>query len=186
MGEAMTSAEYRHARRPHRRPRPAHSGGRHDNCTSTTAPPTTGVAHKLQLAIRATPDQVWRARTDGEITPAYYVGFRAEYDLTPGGSYRYAAGGGDVITGTVLAVRPGLVLQTTFNGYWDPSVTELPESSVTFRIFEPFMPMPGVTFLSCVHEGLPDSKAAKHLEIGWVAILSGLKTLRETGAPMIG
>ena len=55
---------------------------------------------------------------------------------------------------------------------------------MTFSVFEPFMPMPGVTFLSCGHEGLPDTEAAAHLEIGWVSILSGLKTLLETDAPM--
>ena len=44
--------------------------------------------------------------------------------------------------------------------------------------------MPGVTFLSLVHEGLPDTEAAAHLEIGWVTILSGLKTLLETDAPI--
>jgi uncharacterized protein YndB with AHSA1/START domain len=149
---------------------------------SLSAPLTT---QKLQFAIRATPEQVWQALTDGAITPAYYVGFRAEYDLTPGTGYRYTAGGGDVITGMVLAVEPGRRLQATFNGYWDPSVAALPESTVTFSIFDPFMPMPGVTFLSCVHEGLPDTEAAAHLEIGWVTILSGLKTLLETGAPMV-
>jgi hypothetical protein len=44
--------------------------------------------------------------------------------------------------------------------------------------------MPGVTFLALVHDGLPDTPAADHLEIGWVTILSGLKTLLETGAPI--
>jgi hypothetical protein len=65
-------------------------------------------------------------------------------------------------------------------------VAQLPESTVRFRIVEPFMPMPGVTILSCVHEGVADPEAAAHLEIGWVSILSGLKTLLETGAPMVG
>ncbi len=152
----------------------------------STAGTPAETAAKLQFAIRATPEQVWQALTDGAITPAYYVGFTADFDLTPGGRYRYTAGGGDMITGSVLAVEPGRTLQTTFNGYWDPQVAELPESTVTFTIFEPFMPMPGVTFLSCVHEGLPDTDAAAHLETGWVAILSGLKTLLETGAPMVG
>ena len=50
---------------------------------------------KIQLAIRATPDQVWNALTDGAVTPAYYLGFAAEYDLTVGAGYRYTAGGGD-------------------------------------------------------------------------------------------
>ncbi len=164
--------------------------------TTATTPVATAPSHpasdapdttqKLQFAIKATPEQVWQALTDGAITPAYYVGFRAEYDLTPGAGYRYTAGGGDVITGTVLAVDPGRRLQTTFNGYWDPSIAALPESTVTFSISEPFMPMPGVTILSCVHEGLPDTQAAAGLEMGWVTILSGLKTLLETGAPMVG
>jgi hypothetical protein len=57
---------------------------------------------------------------------------------------------------------------------------------VTFTIDTTAMPMPGVTLLTCVHEGLPDSPVAAQLELGWVSILSGLKTLVETGAPMVG
>ncbi|HXV91697.1 MAG TPA: SRPBCC domain-containing protein [Pseudonocardia sp.] len=148
---------------------------------STSVVDTT---QKIQLAIKAAPEQVWQALTDGSITPAYYVGFSAEFDLVAGAGYRYTAGGGDVITGTVMEVEPGRLLKTTFNGHWDAATAELPESIVTFRVFEPFMPMPGVTFLSCVHEGLPATEAAAHLEIGWVAILSGLKTLLETGQPL--
>ncbi len=145
----------------------------------------TDTTQKIQLAIRATPQQVWHALTDGSVTPAYYVGFTAEYgDLTPGTSYRYTAGGGDVITGEILEVEPGRKLVTTFNGSWAPDVAELPTSTVAFEVFEPFMPMPGVTFLSCVHTGLPDTEAAAQLEIGWVSILSGLKTLLETGQPL--
>ena len=140
---------------------------------------------RIQLAIKATPEQVWDALTNGTITPAYYIGFEADFDLEAGKPYRYTAGGNEVITGSVLAVEPGRSLTTTFNGSWAPDVAELPESTVTFTIFEPFMPMPGVTFLSLVHEGLPETEAAAHLEIGWVSILSGLKTLLETDAPMV-
>lgn len=139
---------------------------------------------KIQLAIKASPEQVWQALTDGALTPAYYIGFAAHYDLQVGKPYRYTAGGGDMITGTVLDVDPGRKLTTTFNGHWDADVAALPESTVNFTVFEPFMPMPGVTFLSCVHDGLPDTESAAHLEIGWVSILSGLKTLLETDAPM--
>ncbi len=139
----------------------------------------------IQIAIKATPEQVWTALTDGNITPAYYIGFTAEYgDVTPGTDYRYTAGGGDVIAGQILDVDPGRKISMTFNGMWAPDVAELPESKVTFSIFEPFMPMPGVTFLSCVHDDLPDTEAAAHLEIGWVTILSGMKTLLETNEPI--
>lgn len=141
---------------------------------------------KVQLAIRASTGEVWRALTDGTVTPAYYLGFEAQYDLTAGAPYRYVAGGQDVITGTVLEVDEGRMLKLTFNGAWQDDVAELPESTVTFSVFEPFMPMPGVTFLSMVHEGLPANGTASHLEIGWVAILSGMKTLLETATPMVG
>lgn len=157
--------------------------------TTTAAPESTSLVdsttQKIQLAVRATPEQVWNALTDGAVTPAYYVGFEAHYDdLTPGAAYSYTAGGGDMITGRILEVEAGRRLTMTFNGHWDPAVAELPESVVTFSTFEPFMPMPGVTFLSCVHENLPDTDAARHLEVGWVSILSGLKTVLETGTPL--
>lgn len=135
--------------------------------TATTADPTIDTTLKIQLAIKATPQSVWRALTDGSVTPAYYFGFTAEY-------------GGDVITGQILEVEPGRKLVTTFHGSWAPDVAELPTSTVAFEVFEPLMPMPGVTFLSCVHTGLPATESAAHLEIGWVSILSGLKTLLET------
>lgn len=150
-----------------------------------TATATTTTTQTVQVAIKATPEQVWQALTDGRITPAYYLGFTAELDLRAGASYRYTAGGREVITGQVLAVEPGRSLTTTFNGAWAPDVAELPESRVTFSLFEPFMPMPGVTFLSVLHEELPDTETAAGLEMGWVAILSGLKTLLETGGPMV-
>ena len=141
----------------------------------------------VQLAIRATPDQVWSALTDGTVTPAYYLGFEANYgDLASGTPYAYTAGGGDMITGRILDSEPGKRLKATFNGLWAPDIAALPTSTVTFSVFEPFMPMPGVTFLSCVHEDLPETETAAHLEIGWVSILSGLKTLLETGAPLAG
>lgn len=139
----------------------------------------------IQIAIKAAPDAVWNALTNGTITPAYYLGFSAEFDLVAGAPYRYTAGGGTMISGTVIEVEPGRRLTTTFNGHWAPDVAELPESTVTFEIVEPFMPMPGVTFLSCRHEGLGASEVAAPLEIGWVSILSGMKTLLETGQPLV-
>jgi uncharacterized protein YndB with AHSA1/START domain len=140
----------------------------------------------VQIAVRADRAAVWRALTDGTVTPAYYLGFSADFDLAEGAPYRYTAGGGAMITGTVVAVEPGHRLVTTFQGHWAPDVAALDETTVTFAVSEPFMPMPGVTIVSVRHEGLGDGEIATHLEMGWVTILSGLKTLLETGAPMVG
>ena len=142
---------------------------------------------QVRLAMKATPEAVWRALIDGAITPAYYLGFEADFgSLDPGAGYRYTAGGGEMIAGEVIEVEEGRKLVTTFRGAWTPEVAALPESRVTFEIVEPFMPLPGVSFLSCTHEGVDDPAMADHLGLGWVAILSGMKTLLETGAPMVG
>lgn len=157
--------------------------------TATTSTGTTSLAatrQRIQVAVAADPDQVWHALTDGASTPAYYYGFVADYgDLSEGSSYRYTAGGGDMITGRVLRAERGRSLQVTFNGVWSPDVASLPESLVTFTLTALTMPTPGVTMLTCEHDGLPDSPAAQQLEQGWVTILSGLKTLLETGRPMV-
>lgn len=144
---------------------------------------TTITVHQ---AIKGDAATIWRALVDGSVTPSYYVGFAADFDLTPGAPYRYTAGGGDMITGAVVEVEPERKLVTTFRGHWDAAVAELPESTVTFLVGHTAMPMPGVTLLTCVHEGLPDAPVTTHLELGWVSILSGLKTVVETGAPMVG
>jgi len=146
--------------------------------TTTTAPA------RIVLAVRADADAVWNALTDGAVTPACYYGFSAEIPLEAGSAYRYPAGGGDMITGRVLAVEPGRSLSMTFDGHWAPEVAALPESTVHFTLTDPPMPLPGVTVLTCVHEGLPEGVTAIHLEAGWVTILSGLKTLLETGRPL--
>jgi uncharacterized protein YndB with AHSA1/START domain len=68
---------------------------------------------KIQIAVKATPDQLWDALTNGKITPGYYIGgFEADFDLQPGKPYRYTVGGHETITGTVTEVEPGRRLVT--------------------------------------------------------------------------
>ncbi len=140
---------------------------------------------KIQLAIKASPAQVWAALTDANISPAYYYGFEAHYDLAAGEPYSYVSGGHEVITGTLLEVVETEKLRMTFAGTWAPDVADLPESVVTYELGETAMAIPGLTALTLTHEGLPDTDAARNVEKGWVLILSGLKTLLETGAPLI-
>lgn len=156
---------------------------------TTTAPAASQAAAsplRIGAAVRADRDAVWNALVDGAVSPAYYYGFTAEIPQEAGRAYRYTAGGGDMITGRVLAVEPGRSLSMTFTGHWAPDVAALPESTVTFTLTDPPMPLPGVTVLTCVHTGLPEGATASHLEAGWVTILSGLKTLLETGRPLAG
>lgn len=140
---------------------------------------------KIQIAIKASPEQVWTALTDPSITPAYYYGFEAHYDLTPGSPYSYVNGGERVITGRVTDVIEREKLSMTFAGTWAPDVAELPESFVTYELGETAMAVPGLTALTLTHDGLPETESARNVEMGWVLILSGLKTLLETGTPLV-
>lgn len=156
--------------------------------TTTIAPSHSAASTQFEpvisLAIRADADAVWQALTDGAITPAYYYGFRAAYPEQAGQPYRYTAGGADMITGTVLEIEPGRSIRMSFRGHWQPDVAELDESTVSIALEAPSMPLPGVTLLTLTHHGLPDSPTARNLGHGWVMILSGLKTLVETGSPL--
>lgn len=140
---------------------------------------------KIQLAIKASPETVWNALVSPEVSPAYYYGFQARIDPTPGTDYSYVSEGREVIAGRVLDAAPGRSIRMTFAGSWTPSVAELPESEVTYELGTTEMAGAGVTRLTLTHEGLPDTQAARDIEQGWVLILSGLKTLLETGEPLI-
>lgn len=142
-------------------------------------------SQKIQLAIKATPEEVWAALTDPAITPVYYYGFEAHYDLTPGAAYSYVSDGRPVITGRVREVVEGRKLSMTFTGSWAEDVAELPESVVTYELGDTAMAVPGLTALTLTHDGLPDTASARNVEKGWVLILSGLKTLLETGRPLV-
>lgn len=138
----------------------------------------------VSLAIKADPQAIWTALTDGTVSPAYYYGFSIESSFTEGAPYTYTAGGAPMITGTVTEVAPAESMTMTFHGVWDPGVAELPETIVRYELAAPAMPMPGVTVLTMTHTGMPAGDTAHHVAHGWVLILSGLKTLVETGEPL--
>lgn len=141
--------------------------------------------HILPLAIKASRAEIWHALTDSAVTPAYYYGFQAHYPAAAGEAYSYVSEGRDVIVGQVLELAPEERIRMTFNGSWAPDVAELDESVVTIELSDTSMGFPGVTVLTLTHEGLPAGATSHSLGQGWVVILSGLKTLLETGAPLV-
>lgn len=85
-----------------------------------------------------------------------------------------------------MDVEPTSKLVTTFRGVYAPDIAAQPESTVTFTLEDTAPPAggPGITFVSLIHDGIPDAAAARSTEYGWVMILAGLKTVLETGAPL--
>ena len=148
----------------------------------TTATATTTQVY--QVFIRATPEQVWQALVDPDWTQRYFYGTRAEYDLRPGGRFRSVGGdsGEPMMEGEVLEVEPPRKLVQTWRFLYDPELAAEGFTRVTYELEEA---EGGVTKLTATHdlEGAP--KTAEHVAGGWSYILSGLKTLLETGEPLV-
>jgi uncharacterized protein YndB with AHSA1/START domain/DNA-binding transcriptional ArsR family regulator len=135
-------------------------------------------AHVFAIFIRTTPEKLWQAITDGDLTRQYYYGARVESDWQPGSSYAYRApDGSSLIDGEVVESDPPRRLVTTFRAGWADGMN----STVTFEI----APEGEVCKLTLTHVGLePGSALAASVGDGWVRILSSLKTLLETGEPL--
>ena len=145
---------------------------------------TATTTQVYQVFIRATPEQVWQAITDPDWTQRYFHGTRKEYDLRPGGRFRSvsADSGEPMVDGEVLEVDAPRKLVQTWKFLYDPELEAEGYTRVTYELEEA---EGGLTKLTASHdlEGAP--KTAEHVASGWSYILSGLKTLLETGEPLV-
>ncbi len=136
-----------------------------------------------QIFIRATPDQVWRAITESEFTIRYYYGSTVESDWRAGSPFRYAISGNEAIVGTVLEADPPRRLVQTFDARWDDDVSPDAPSRLTWELEEA---APGVTKVTTIHDEFPSRTATfEQVAGGMPFILSGLKSLLETGEPLV-
>src|SRR5262249_8211925 len=116
--------------------------------------------------------------TDGEMRAKYSFGVKTSSDWTAGSEYSSAVPGViDIASGENVEVDPPRRLVQTFTALWSDEVKALGASRVTWEI-EPVRD--GSCRLTVVHDQLP-AGASPELYGGWMMILSGLKTLLETG-----
>lgn len=136
--------------------------------------------HVFQIFIRATPERIWEAITNGEITNKYYFNTMVQSSWVVGAPYHYKyADGNAMISGDVLEVDPPRKLVTTFKPLWFPDASL---SKVTWEIM-PFGPTCRVTV---THSEIPmDNPLPEGIKEGWAQILSGLKTYIETGEVLV-
>jgi len=130
----------------------------------------------FEIYIKTTPERLWEAITDGEIRSKYSFGMGIESDWTPGSRYQSAAGEMPIAEGENLAVEPPRRLVQSFNALWGDGVRREETSRVTWEI----EPIEDSCRLTVTHDQLADG-ANEELYGGWPMILSGLKTLLETG-----
>ena len=79
--------------------------------------------HVYSVYIKATPDRVWRAITDGVETERYYYGTRVDSDWSKGGRIVYLYPDGTVAAdGEVLDIEPGRFVTMSFHARWSPEI----------------------------------------------------------------
>ena len=136
-----------------------------------------GVLTVFEVYIKATPERVWEAITDPAMRAKYSFGVETHSDWTPGSAYEASVAGAiDISKGENLEVDPPHRLVQSFTALWSDEVKDAGSSRVTWEL----RPVGSSTMLRVTHDELPEG-ANNELWGGWMMILSGLKTLVETG-----
>lgn len=153
--------------------------GRLRSVLEETVEPTK---HVYQIYIRTTPERLWHAITDPAQTARYYYGTSVHSDWQPGSPLTYTYPDGSVAAeGKVLAVDPPHSLTMEFNAVWDDAIRDEPPVRQTWAIEE----AGEMCLLTVTTEDLvPGSETQHSFEGGVAYIVSGLKSLLETGEPL--
>jgi uncharacterized protein YndB with AHSA1/START domain len=137
----------------------------------------------LVTYIVASGERVWAGLTSATFTRQYFFGRAVELEQRVGGLFRLVMEDGRIDTqGKVLACDPPRFLSVTWHVEWIEEFRRLPEAVVAFRI-EPLGDLVRLT-VSEYHDESLDPKYLEGGRQGWPLILSGLKTLLETGEPL--
>jgi uncharacterized protein YndB with AHSA1/START domain/DNA-binding transcriptional ArsR family regulator len=131
----------------------------------------------FEIYIKTTPERLWQAIVDPALRAKYSFGVGVQSDWTPGSTYRAVhPGAGAIAEGENLEVDPPRRLVQSFNALWADEVRAEGTSRVTWEIEQ----VEDSCRLTVVHDELREG-ANDQLYGGWPMILSGLKTLLETG-----
>jgi uncharacterized protein YndB with AHSA1/START domain len=136
------------------------------------------------IYIASTPGKVWQALTSAEFSQRYFFGNSVEVDLRVGGAYIVRTPDGALhISGEVIECEPDRKLTVTFNVNWPALLEKLGPTLVTYEI-EPAGDAVRLT-LTEAHDRPISDDILSGGRAGWPAILSSLKSLLETGAPLV-
>jgi uncharacterized protein YndB with AHSA1/START domain len=134
--------------------------------------------------IAAAPDKVWAALITPDFTRQYFFGRTIELEEKVGGRFvlRMADGRVDV-AGRVVDYDPPRRLSVTWRVEWNETMRKLPECLVSYDI-ETMEGAVRLTLTEAYSWDVPDDLLAGG-RMGWPLILSSLKSLLETGKPIV-
>jgi uncharacterized protein YndB with AHSA1/START domain/DNA-binding transcriptional ArsR family regulator len=160
----------------------------HDRWVSKYAEPwaagLTDLKHELEktmekvfeIYIKTTPERLWHAITDAEMRRKYNFGAVVTSDWTQGSRYEGRGNGNLIFEGENLEVDPPRRLVQNFRAMWGEDVKGEGTSRVTWEI----EPIGDSCRLTVIHDQLREG-ANNQLYGGWPMVLSGIKTLLESG-----
>lgn len=130
----------------------------------------------FEIYIKTTPARLWKAITDTEMRRKYTFGAVVTSDWTPSSRYQGVGRGVPIFEGENLEVDPPRRLVQSFRALWGEDVKSEGTSRVTWEI----EPVGDSCLLKVTHDQLRED-ANNQLYGGWPMVLSGIKTLLETG-----
>ena len=129
--------------------------------------------------IESTPEKVWQALTDADLTAEYW-GHSNVSDWQVGSSWEHLRADSTRIADVVGTVEESSAPTRLVTTWADPGDETVEPSRVTFDI-EPYGQ---IVRLTVTHENLADEAERDNAAAGWSAVLSNLKSLIETGSPL--
>jgi uncharacterized protein YndB with AHSA1/START domain len=132
----------------------------------------------FEIYIKTTPERLWQAIVDPQLRAKYSFGLGVYTDWKPGSTYeaRSPKAPMALVEGENVEVDPPRKLVQTFRALWSDAVKSEGTTRVTWEI----EPVRDSCRLSVTHDQLREN-ANPELYGGWPQIISGLKTLLETG-----
>jgi uncharacterized protein YndB with AHSA1/START domain/DNA-binding transcriptional ArsR family regulator len=147
------------------------------NRLESTVPMADRPDFVLQTYIRTTQQKLWDALTKGEITQQYYYGGKLDTNLKKGGPFRYFGPDGNVLLdGEIVEIDPISRIVSTFIPGWA-------ENSQPTRVTFELEPVGEAIKFTITHHEY--EKANAGIDDGWPVVVAGLKTLLETGKPLV-
>src|SRR5690349_20425639 len=133
--------------------------------------------------IRSTPEKVWSALTDAEFTRQYWFGMRAESAWKAGSPWKLVAADGQVFdVGEIVESDPPRRLVIRWHHQHKPELKAEGPSLCTMEL-EPNGPAVKLSITHTIER--EPSKLLDAVSGGWPKVLSNLKSLLETGSPVV-
>jgi uncharacterized protein YndB with AHSA1/START domain/DNA-binding transcriptional ArsR family regulator len=144
--------------------------------------PMSAPKHVYEVYIRTTPERLWQALTDPDITQRYYHHTRVASGWNPGDAITYTWTDGTItIEGEIVEADAPRRLVHTFHFTQDPEQAAERPSRCTWEI----EPRGESCLLRLTHDGFEgETSTYRSVGTGWSPILSSLKSLLETGEPL--